>query len=266
MTRTEQERLVERYLNSEMNSADEQEFFIQVAVDSNLRQTLKAYRIVESALRKHRDAAPSQHAESRSRVISTLQGASMEHAGFSGVTPAGATPVPSQHSERARLGSAMFKWVFMAVIAAGLTVGGIMMTSDMKTASGGNTPSSNAPNHVNGTAGASKAPATEAASSAVSPQASPADQPQVSRDREITIPSPSNERRTATRTPAKKTTSEASARTTSPNGPAVSESTPATREPATSTDAAVHSDEPAVQRSGRDTLNMRMQMMPARPR
>lgn len=265
MTRTEQERLVERYLNSEMSSADEQEFFIQVAVDSNLRQTLKAYRIVESALRKHRDAALSQHAESRSRIISTLQTASMASAGLSGVTPAGVAPIPSLQS-KTRLGSAMFKWVFLAVIAVGLTFGGIMMTSDMNTASGGHTPSSNVPNRMNGTAGAPQAPAAEATSPAVLQQESAASQPQIARDRETIIPSSSNEKRAVTRTQPRKITREASVQTTTPDGPAVSETTPATREPAASTDAAVHSSEPTLQRSSRDTLNMRMQMVPPRPR
>lgn len=72
MSRAEQERLVERYLGGMMNSAEEEDFFIQVAIDHDLRQTLKSYRIMESAIRKHRDTAPVHHADSRSRVMAML--------------------------------------------------------------------------------------------------------------------------------------------------------------------------------------------------
>ena len=54
MTRTEQEHLVEQYLRGELSAVEEHDFFIQVALDSDLRQTLKAFRVVDSALQKHR--------------------------------------------------------------------------------------------------------------------------------------------------------------------------------------------------------------------
>jgi hypothetical protein len=79
MTRSEQERLVERYLSGEMISADEEEFFMQVAVNQDLRQTLKAYRIVESAIRKHRDNAPAHHDQSRTRFIAMLSAHAAAH-------------------------------------------------------------------------------------------------------------------------------------------------------------------------------------------
>lgn len=73
MTRREQERLVGRYLGGELAGAEEQDFFIQVAVDNDLRQTLKAYQVVDSALHKHRETIPVQHPESRERMVMMLR-------------------------------------------------------------------------------------------------------------------------------------------------------------------------------------------------
>lgn len=79
MTRGEQEQLVERYLSGTMTSAEEEEFFIQMAISAELRTTLKAQQIVDSAIRKHRDAASQTHRSSRPRLTSTPGGA-FEHA------------------------------------------------------------------------------------------------------------------------------------------------------------------------------------------
>jgi len=73
MTRREQERLVGRYIGGELTGAEEQDFFIQVAVDNDLRQTLKAYQVVDSALHKHRETIPVQHPESRERMVMMLR-------------------------------------------------------------------------------------------------------------------------------------------------------------------------------------------------
>lgn len=83
MTRSERELLIERYLNGEMSSVQEQDFFIQVAVDKELRQELKAYRTVESAFRKDREAERSEHTALRARVATMLT-----------VTPGGGEPAP----------------------------------------------------------------------------------------------------------------------------------------------------------------------------
>lgn len=118
MTRSEHEHLVERYLSGRMSPADEQEFFIQVAVDSNLRQTLKAYRVVESAMQKHRDSLPAQHLASRAKLISRLEGA---RAGESAMETGG----------RALTGSGAagmgVRWSMAAVAAAALTVGALVI-------------------------------------------------------------------------------------------------------------------------------------------
>jgi hypothetical protein len=109
MNRNEYEHLVEKYLSGAMSPADEQEFFIRVAVDSNLRQTLKAYGIVESALRKHRESMASQHLDSRAHLVSLL--------GIN--TGTSAQPAPP------RAGG--FRWSLAAVAAAALTIGAFVV-------------------------------------------------------------------------------------------------------------------------------------------
>lgn len=84
MTRTEQERLVERYIAGAMTSAQEEEFFMRVAVEPNLRQTLKAYRVVDNAIRKHRDAAPVPNTAARSHLLESLNMARADQSGAPG--------------------------------------------------------------------------------------------------------------------------------------------------------------------------------------
>lgn len=84
MTRTEQERLVERYIAGAMTSAQEEEFFMRVAVEPNLRQTLKAYRVVDNAIRKHRDAAPVPNTAARSHLLESLNLARANQSGTAG--------------------------------------------------------------------------------------------------------------------------------------------------------------------------------------
>lgn len=160
MTRTEQERLVERYLNGEMNSADEQEFFIQVAVDNNLRQTLKAYRIVDSAIRKHRDAVPSRHAELRSKVVDMLKVTSVAQAGPASPLPAGSQTTPLPGGSTVRTG--MFRWITAVVAALGFTIAGFVVASIVGTPPGESTPSSGAYQKQEGAAGTVRIPAAEA--------------------------------------------------------------------------------------------------------
>ncbi len=92
MTRSEREAHIQRYLSGAMTSAEEQDFFIQVAVDDDLRLELKAQRTVESAMRKERDALFTSHAGLRERVATSL--AMAGHGGYTsslGHTAASAT-------------------------------------------------------------------------------------------------------------------------------------------------------------------------------
>jgi hypothetical protein len=68
-------RLVERYLAGEMTVPEEQDFFIQVAVNDELRQMLKAYQIVDNALRKDRAATrtnDNDRSRSRAHIVAVL--------------------------------------------------------------------------------------------------------------------------------------------------------------------------------------------------
>lgn len=88
MTRTERERLVEQYLEGSMDFAQEENFFIQVALDDELRRTLKSYRIVDEAIRKERDAGTREHAAARyvvaGMLTATPQPAEAAASGFQG--------------------------------------------------------------------------------------------------------------------------------------------------------------------------------------
>jgi hypothetical protein len=72
MTRSQREALVEHYLTGEMNAAEEQEFFMAVAVDGELLGTLRAHRQVERALHRDRDALPSGYAAVQERALAML--------------------------------------------------------------------------------------------------------------------------------------------------------------------------------------------------
>lgn len=122
MTRNEYERLVEQYLEGAMSPADEQEFFIRVAVDSNLRQTLKAHRIVESAIRKHRDAISSRQLEVRTRLVSMLGPIETHHPGAGSDTITGGSPSETLRPPFSSM-TPEFVWSLAAVAAIALAIG-----------------------------------------------------------------------------------------------------------------------------------------------
>jgi hypothetical protein len=72
MTRVEKENLIDRYINGDLTTVEEQEFFILVATDSDLRQALNASRLAHAAIRGQAVHAPDQHPESRSRLLGML--------------------------------------------------------------------------------------------------------------------------------------------------------------------------------------------------
>lgn len=72
MTRTQREALIGTYLRGEMSAVEEQDFFIQVALDDELRAELRAQRTVDSAMRKERDSMTTTHSGLRQRVMSSL--------------------------------------------------------------------------------------------------------------------------------------------------------------------------------------------------
>lgn len=110
MTRTERERLVEQYLEGSMDFAQEENFFIQVALDDELRRTLKSYRIVEEAIRKEREAGSREHAAARYVVAGMLA----------------STPQPAQATTANAGGSALKllkRGLTRRIASAGATVG-----------------------------------------------------------------------------------------------------------------------------------------------
>ncbi len=115
MNRAERERLIERYLNGEMTSSEEHDLFIEVAVDRELRTELKAYRTVESAIRKDGAASPSYTAL-RGRVQASLQGTAVP-----GGASAGSAAAPTAATGILK-GVAAVKWIVAAGAAASLSL------------------------------------------------------------------------------------------------------------------------------------------------
>jgi hypothetical protein len=125
MTRAERERLIERYLSGAMTSTDESDFFIQVALDKELRQDLKAQRTIESAFRKDRESEPSEHTAMRSRVASSLAASS---APVNTPAPRNIADAPARASRllRNHLMRRPVQWAVGSAAALALTIGALI--------------------------------------------------------------------------------------------------------------------------------------------
>src|SRR5262245_18273437 len=72
MTRAEREQIIARFMGGDMTAAEEQEFFIQAALDGELRDELKAHRIIEESTRDFRDRELVRHTALRERTAAML--------------------------------------------------------------------------------------------------------------------------------------------------------------------------------------------------
>ena len=72
MTQNEHEILVEKYLAGDMSIAEESDFFINVALDNNLRQTLRAQHTLRRALASDMQTAVPQQAAYRTNIMALL--------------------------------------------------------------------------------------------------------------------------------------------------------------------------------------------------
>lgn len=123
MNRAEREILIERYMSAEMSSAEESDFFIQVALDRELRQELKAQRVIESSLRKDLESEPTEHTGMRARVASML--AASSNSPMRAAMPM-AGPVPRSgptEKKRSRWGLVPLQWMIASGVALALTAG-----------------------------------------------------------------------------------------------------------------------------------------------
>jgi hypothetical protein len=128
MTRAERERLIERHLGGAMTAAEESDFFIQVALDKELRQDLKAQRTIESAMRKDRESEPSEHTALRSRVATVLAASS----GTIAPSAQRAARVAAETSRVSRPARAAWmtrpvQWALASAAAFALTVGAVIV-------------------------------------------------------------------------------------------------------------------------------------------
>jgi hypothetical protein len=74
MRQVEREELIRRYMENAMTSVEEENFFIQVALDRNLRVELKAQQLIESTILKDRTLDASEFSLLESRIEATLIG------------------------------------------------------------------------------------------------------------------------------------------------------------------------------------------------
>jgi hypothetical protein len=118
MTRSEREQQILRYLRGDMTSVEEQNFFIQVALDRELRDELMAQRAIEGSIRGFRDVERTQqHTVLRSRTAALLAGYPASQVG---ATVAGGAMQPSTIAGQ---GSGLStRWVLAAMLAVGLSV------------------------------------------------------------------------------------------------------------------------------------------------
>ena len=72
MTRTEREQMIDRYLQGKLTPAEEQEFFIEAAIDKEMRYDLKASQVVENAIKKDRKMAPTSWGDTRTYLAAML--------------------------------------------------------------------------------------------------------------------------------------------------------------------------------------------------
>lgn len=72
MANSSYENLVERYINGEMTYAEEQQFFLHVGINDELRRMLKAYSIVDDSIMKEKEASLRGHGRVRESLTTTL--------------------------------------------------------------------------------------------------------------------------------------------------------------------------------------------------
>jgi hypothetical protein len=118
MTRSEREQQILRYLRGDMTSTEEESFFIQVALDRELRDELKAQRAIEGSIRGFRDVERTQqHTRLRARTAAMLAGYPASQVG---ATVASGAAAPANISGQ---GTGMpVRWIVTAMVTVGLTV------------------------------------------------------------------------------------------------------------------------------------------------
>jgi hypothetical protein len=122
MTRAEREQQIARYLRGDMTPGEEEHFFIQVALDGELRTELKAHRLLDDSIDQYRRSEMRPHTTLRERTAAML------------ATYPAPEPTPAPHSWMARtadtMRSALSKpayWIVSGVTAIGITVGTFLL-------------------------------------------------------------------------------------------------------------------------------------------
>lgn len=132
MNNMEREKLVEQYLNGGLNGSQEQDFFIKVAVDNELRRTLRAYMIVDTAFRADRDAVASERPAVRARIMSALEASSVSQPVTTGTLSQGSGVAGSAVSI-SKWSLPIWKNTIIAVVATAITAGSYLIGTQVLT-------------------------------------------------------------------------------------------------------------------------------------
>ncbi len=146
MNNIDREQLVERYLNGELTGSQEQDFFIKVAVDNEMRRTLRAMMIVDSAFRLDREVVSTDRPAVRARVMASLAASSLDPApAGSGSRSPGATTTGAGSWNSRLWKGAIAVTASSALVVVSYLVGTGYLGSD--TPEGGNTPAAVSAEH-----------------------------------------------------------------------------------------------------------------------
>ena len=139
MTQNDHEILVEKYLAGDMSIAEESDFFINVALDNNLRQTLRAQHTLRRALASDMHTAVPQQAAYRTNIMALLATTQVIGGAGIGAGASGAASGSGAAGAGAAAGSVATGTVLTKVIlgtALGLSlIGGTLYVADQLSSS-----------------------------------------------------------------------------------------------------------------------------------
>jgi hypothetical protein len=125
VSRIDREHLIERYLRGELSPAQEERFFIEIATNKELRHELKAYRIVDETLVRDSRRLAAPQTALRARLEQQMSGMQAT----APAAPAAASSTPAATGGIAGATMVPLKWLLVALVGAGLAIGGLVVSS-----------------------------------------------------------------------------------------------------------------------------------------
>lgn len=144
MTRSEREHLIERYLDGAMSVDQEHDLFIEAATNKELRAELKAYRVIDHALRKDSAVEPAGYSAVRAHMQGLLAASTATAAAGQSAPGIGRSgrmrlrngkprPTASQAPRLlGRLAAVPMKMLVIVATAAACTMGTLIVVSSLQ--------------------------------------------------------------------------------------------------------------------------------------